>query len=401
MIETESIGRRIADYRKLRGWSQRELARRVGYSFSAVEKIERGLRGVERYSTINAFARALGVDPSELTGEPRRTRRQQEHATVPLIRRALTSLPFGVDDGPIRPLPDLRREVEAAISAREAGKYARFGEHLPALLEDLQRATLAAPASSPSDREQLNALLAEALHSGSSLLRRLGYIDLAWIAVQQARPAAEQSHDALLPIANDWHVIELFFRTGDTARALQLTNQDITFLDNYLATDESPQALSLIGTMHLLRAMAAAQDVDESDVRDALDEAARTATRVGSDRDDYQSQFGPVNTQIFGVSTAVEMGQGAIALQRTRQVNVDGIPSRERQARYLIDVARAYSQVGKDAAALQVISDAHKRAPEYVINQPMAREVVTALLERERRTVTPGLRTIAKKMGVA
>jgi DNA-binding XRE family transcriptional regulator len=44
--EPESIGRRIAEQRRLRGWTQRDLARRAGYSFSAVEKIERGLRAV-------------------------------------------------------------------------------------------------------------------------------------------------------------------------------------------------------------------------------------------------------------------------------------------------------------------------------------------------------------------
>jgi transcriptional regulator with XRE-family HTH domain len=393
-----TIGRRIAHYRKLKGWSQRELARRVGYSFSQVEKIERGVRGVDRYSTLFSFARALDIDVAELTGEPRRRRGQREHSTVPLIRRALTALPLGVEDGPVRPLDELRRDVRGAIATRQRGKYANFGQQLPVLLEELARAIDAVP---DGERSVANALLAETLHAGSTLLRRLGYVDLSWIAAQQARTPAQRSADPLLPIATDWHVIELCFRTGNTARALRLAEQAIDRLDEHLGRDQSPQAVSLVGTMHLLRAMAAAQWADRRDTEDALAQAARAADHNRVDRDDYQTLFGPSNVAVFGVATAVELGDGDEAARRVNRIEVDAIPTRERQARYLIDVARAYAQNKRDPAALHVISDAHKRAPEYVLNHVMAREVVAELLERERRSITPGLRTLAKKMGIA
>jgi len=393
-----SIGHRIAHYRKLKGWSQRELARRAGYSFSQVEKIERGVRGVDRYSTLFAFARALEVDVSELTGEPRRRRGQREHSTVPQIRRALTAMPLGVEDGPIRPLDELSREVRGAIATRQRGRYTGFGQQLPVLIAELARAAGTVPAG---ERPAVNALLAETLHAGSTLLRRLGYVDLSWIAAQQARAPAERSEDPLLPIANDWHMIELCFRTGNTARALHLAEQAIDRLDDHIARDESPQAVSLVGTMHLLRAMAAAQWADRRDTEGALAEASRAAERNRVDRDDYQTLFGPSNVAVFGVATAVELGDGDAAAQRVNRIEVDAIPTRERQARYLIDVARAYAQNRRDPAAFQVMTDAHKRAPEYVLNHVMAREVVSELLERERRSITPGLRTLAKKMGVA
>ncbi len=136
MEAVDSIGKRIAEYRKLKGWNQRQLAQAVGYSLSLVEKIERGVRGVERYSTLHTFARALGVDISELTGEVTRARKQREHATIPEIRRVMTAMPYGIEDGPFRSIAELRREVEAAIARRESGKYTRFGEDLPMLLEE-------------------------------------------------------------------------------------------------------------------------------------------------------------------------------------------------------------------------------------------------------------------------
>lgn len=56
-------------------------------------------------------------------------------------------------------------------------------------------------------------------------------------------------------------------------------------------------------------------------------------------------------------------------------------------------------QTANDGAATRVLEDAQKRAPEYVSNHLMAREAVVTLLERERKSLTPGLRTLAKKMG--
>jgi hypothetical protein len=234
------------------------------------------------------------------------------------------------------------------------------------------------------------------------VLRRLGYVDLSWVATQQARAAAMQSYDPLLVIANDWHIVEFYFRTDNAQGAERIAEDAIRRLEaDHLTGEPSARAISLVGTFHLLRSMAAAQRGERQDVEDAISAASRAADHNRRDRDDYQSQFGPGNVAIFGVATAVEMGDGELAARRAKRVDMNAILSRERQARYLIDVARAYAQTRKDEVALRVISDAYKRAPEYVANHVMAREVVAQLLERERRSISPGLRTLAKKVGVA
>ena len=57
---------RIKALRISKGWSQDELARRVGYSNrSTIAKIEAGERDLSR-SKIQAFANAFGVSPSFL-----------------------------------------------------------------------------------------------------------------------------------------------------------------------------------------------------------------------------------------------------------------------------------------------------------------------------------------------
>ena len=57
---------RIKALRISKGWSQDELARRVGYSHRAsIAKIEAGMRDLSR-TKIQAFADAFGVSPSFL-----------------------------------------------------------------------------------------------------------------------------------------------------------------------------------------------------------------------------------------------------------------------------------------------------------------------------------------------
>ena len=115
------------------------------------------------------------------------------------------------------------------------------------------------------------------------------------------------------------------------------------------------------------------------------------------------SPFASIDSQfyaVFKVATAVELGRGRAALEKVREIDVDSIPARERQARYLIDVARANMQESHDGAALRILQDAYSRAPEYVSHHVMVREAIVTLLGRERKSSTPGLRTLAKKTGV-
>jgi len=58
----------IKKYRKMNGWSQNDLALRVGYSDkSMISKIEKGMVDLSQ-TQIMRFANALGVTPSDLMG---------------------------------------------------------------------------------------------------------------------------------------------------------------------------------------------------------------------------------------------------------------------------------------------------------------------------------------------
>lgn len=63
------IGKRIINMRERKGWSQRELANRVGLNFSVMNRIEAGDRPV-RDSELTMLANVLDVSADELLGLP-------------------------------------------------------------------------------------------------------------------------------------------------------------------------------------------------------------------------------------------------------------------------------------------------------------------------------------------
>src|SRR3712207_9355859 len=67
-MEHESLGERIAYWRRRRGYSQQVLAGLVGRSASWMTKVERGDRIVDKVSVLLALADALKVEPSKLLG---------------------------------------------------------------------------------------------------------------------------------------------------------------------------------------------------------------------------------------------------------------------------------------------------------------------------------------------
>lgn len=62
------IGQNIADMRKRLGWTQEELATRMGYkSKSTINKIELGINDIPQ-SKVVKFAEVLGSTPAQLMG---------------------------------------------------------------------------------------------------------------------------------------------------------------------------------------------------------------------------------------------------------------------------------------------------------------------------------------------
>ncbi|GIP41321.1 putative HTH-type transcriptional regulator YazB [Paenibacillus sp. J31TS4] len=73
-MEKFDLAPRIRAFRKLKGYTQTELAEKMGVSVSIIGAIERGTRHADA-KTLNRIAEVLGLDPDEI-GTPGSARKE-------------------------------------------------------------------------------------------------------------------------------------------------------------------------------------------------------------------------------------------------------------------------------------------------------------------------------------
>jgi transcriptional regulator with XRE-family HTH domain len=198
------VGQRVAEERKLAGWTQVKLAREASVSVSLVRAVEQG-RAPASPAFVSSCARALKVGVAELLEQPypRRNRAEHEvHAAIPQIRRELAAYRLEpIDDVPLRPLDELARDVAQASKLRHSVNLLQLGAELPGLLAELRAAVYTLIGS---ERERAFRLLAEAYAAAEQLTYKLGYIDLAALTTERYEWAALQSGDELAVLVGDY-----------------------------------------------------------------------------------------------------------------------------------------------------------------------------------------------------
>ena len=124
------------------------------------------------------------------------------------------------------------------------------------------------------------------------------------------------------------------------------------------------------------------------------------AQRLGEDRNDFWTVFGPTNVGIHRASVSVELGDAGRAVEQARPIDPSQLPLLERRVHHLLDLAQGFGQWRKDHEALDALLQAERLAPREVHLQPAVQRLVVELLHRERRTTKPQLRELARRVGV-
>ncbi|MET8040360.1 helix-turn-helix transcriptional regulator [Micromonospora sp. NPDC005215] len=352
--DDEPVGRRVARWRVRRRMTQQMLADRLGKSKSWVDKVERGVRNLDRYSVVREIAEVLRVDPAVLL-DPRKP---------PLT--AVTGLD-GIDGvraalahyhhRPIRSVPvdEVRRHVTHAWLTYQHAHYAQLLRGLPALLD-------AAHATPP--------LLMPAYRITAGVLVKLGEPDLAWLAADRAVTAATGD-----PVRAGAATIAV-------AQALRALGRDKLARTAALAAAGTAADHGVRGTLLLQAAMAAAACGERRRVEDLLDHAAALAGRRTGDDDSHHTSFGPITVVLARFVTALYLGDTdqAVHHHRTaiRRDDWRRLPA-EHRAAHLIDAARAYLDLGDPAAAGRALAEADTVAPAEVRFRPAARTLITEI----------------------
>jgi transcriptional regulator with XRE-family HTH domain len=402
------IGRRVAYWRGRRKMSQQVFADRLGKSKSWVDKVERGVRRLDKFSVVYEIADVLQVDVQLLLGKEPERRADSlgciDQLEVEEIRAALerydqVSAFFNAPPEPPL-LPEMRKAVNHAWQLYQHVKYGMLARALPRLLRDAQAADTAY-AGTEESRGAAH-LLAQVYQLASSTLRKLGEHELSWLAADRSIAVAQRAGDPLLTGVATYRVALALLALGRSRPALEINVNIANRLAPGNGEPTTPERLSVYGMMLLQGAFSAARIGDTASVRDLLaaaDEAART---LGGDQNHYWTSFGPTNVQLHRAACAVELGEGKLAVETHQQIDPYGFGALlpERRAHHYLDIARGFAQVGNVEGASEMLLEGDRLAPSEIRCRPIAREVLSDVLRRSRGTPPPPIAELAENMGV-
>ena len=401
--DREVAGQRIARARRRRGLSQAVLAGLVGRSESWLSQVERGKRGIDSHSVLVRLAEVLRVDIEELTGSGDGDERgRRVHPTASVIEQAMMA--YGgpgaptEGDGPDQEvsLDYLRAKARSAYQSYQATRYDMTGSILPGLIHGVETAARGVGVASP-DACGVRVLVYD---TTAALLSRVGEPFLAWAAADRARSAAEYAGDPLLAAVSAWRLSYMITGRKHPREALGLAMTAAAALEHAMRTP-SPEKLSVYGAVHLAAATAAAACYDRTATETALATARAIADRTG-ETNHLGTAFGPVNVAIHAISASLQLGDPRTATETGEALNTAAMPAElvGRRAQVNLDLARAYAMCRKDAAAVNLLLAAERLSPQLVRYDRVTRDVLTALLRREHRPSTPGLRPLAHRAGL-
>ncbi|MER5549457.1 helix-turn-helix transcriptional regulator [Streptomyces sp. NPDC002589] len=406
--DTKALGPRVKELRRAAGMSQSDLATAMGRSESWVSQVERGVQPVERLSVLQALADALNVPVRELRPDAPPAQEAEPEAEARSndldgLRVALTGHPaLGslFQQPPAEPTPsvaDFRQQVDEAWTLVHASSYAALSDHLAKLLPSIETAVRHAPAG---DRTELHSLRAKAYQVAAASFTRQDQADAAWIAADRALQAAELAGQPLEVVASLFRMAHAFMRQQHMEQAEQAAKSAVAVMAPRAdAPACPPEELSLLGAMNLVLAVINAREGNRARTHEHIERARGIAARLGGDRNDFDTEFGPTNVEVHAVSTAVELGDAGLALEVAQDVDTSGL-SPERQSRFLLDVARAHAQRRHVGEATAAILEAEALAPEQIQDHHLAREVIRDLIQLSGPRVPEALRDLAERSAV-
>ena len=402
------IGQRVRAARRQRGLSLNALAQLAGLSLGFLSMVENGQRLLDRASHITALAEAMRISPSELMGAPLppvEAHGAAAHEMIPALRHTLMGISLTTPPehhGVAPPTWLLAGKVADANRLYHAAEYGALAVTLPGLLTDLATAV---SASRGHDRRDLLRLLADAYYPACTLLlKNLGYIDLAFIAVTRASEAIDELEDPLC------RALSLFFRAhvlmsaGTPSQAVSEAADAMRLVES---GPESPDAYALLGELHLISAAAIAQDrrlpgrSGTESVRAHLAEAEDLAARTGETQA-WQLNFGPTNVGIHQVTLHTDLGLHGEAVALSSNIRPRALMVPGRQAAFHTDLGRSLAQLRRrESDAVTALLTAEHLAPQRVRANALVHDTVGFLLDRTLSAHTArDLRGLAHRMGM-
>lgn len=404
------VGRRVAQWRVRRNMTQQQFADRLGKSKSWVDKVERGVRRLERVSNLREVAETLRIDVEVLLAT-RPVRATPVAAGVDGIRTALARyhLPCA-DRSPL--VGELGVRLQHAEQSYRHARYPALLALLPGLLDVVRGAQITLPGATDALLVRVYALTALALV-------KVDQGELAWLAADRGMTVALATDDPQLAGIATVALSQALRSRGRRRSALEAAIVAADRIGAFRAGDDSPVGSSLRGTLLIQAALAAAGGKDQPRARRALDQATEIARELHADGNRAGSGSGTAGADSpgaglggggFGLAVVeaarvvaeAALGDVSTATARHERLVVGEewrwLPP-EHRAAYLLDVARAYALTGDMLRAGRTLLDAERTAHSEVHDRAAVRRLVAVVW---RSADAPaGIVQLATTLGVA
>lgn len=394
-MESTSPGDRLASIRMRRGLTQAELSRLSGVSVSIIRKLEQGERDTARLATLHKLAKSLRVPTSSLSSGPdAEPARAPDIAAWEPVRRALE----GRHDGAADEEPD-QAATQAAftglIPLLLADRYDDVRVHLPALLRDADALVTAAP---PGRDTAARRLRSQARQVTALLMSHTWQFGTAADAVQLAIDDAADPHVRLGAVDQQcWALI----RAGRLAETRDLASRLADGAEPRMSR-ASRDDLAAWGRLLIRVSTAAARDNRPGEAADALKYAKAAAVACGADIRVPATPwdlFGPAAVAVIEVENAMirERPEEALAAAAGIRPGMFAVP--RYWYRHRLDVAQAHVMLRRHGDAVRVLEEIRVAAPEWLVQQRYAREILGQVAAR-RRSLTAEMRELADAVGM-
>jgi hypothetical protein len=347
-------------------------------------------------SVLEMLADVLAVPMAELAAESSvvtaTSERPRAATSLSLALSSSDALQAVLSDAVPVDVERLGGEAAQAWEFAHGSRYEELSHLLGTLIPELEYAVRK---TTGVDRRRVCVAKARAYHAAAGVLSKMGETAAAWVAVDRAITAAEAADDPLLMAEGAFRLAIVFQSARRFDLAWRTAESAASALERLVVAGE-PEAVALRGALYLQLAVAAARLNDGDQAYAYLGRAREAAARLGADRDDYNTEFGPTNVLLYEVNIAIELGDAGHALRVAAKADTARL-SPERQARLLIDVARAHAQRRQLSLVVSTLRQAEQIAPEQVHAHPLVRELVEDALRSDQGDSSE-LRELAKDL---
>lgn len=401
-------GERVRILRERKGLSRPILAGLVGKSAEWLKGIENGRRLAPRLELLVKLAEALGLEDVALLagtdmniGEgatiPIAAFARIPHEAIPAIRDAVRAPLLTVPDRPVDVAALAERTADAwRLWHGSATHRTDVGRVLPALLTDARTAVRAAEGEQRRDAYEV---LADVYALAQHELVWASEPELIWIVADRSVTAAQEADRPITLAGAAWTLAIVRRTAGDLDGALDVVSEAANILRPRL--EDGPAELqAMYGALQLHAATTHARAGREGDAYRHLDEGETTVRRLPDGYHHPWTQFGASNVAVHAVSIGADLSKSKTARDRAQQIDPATIPSLERRARLMVEVARSYHHGRDYAATLDWLERAYGVSNDSVHYAPAARQMVSDVVDHASPMIDRRARIFAQLLGL-